>query len=480
MVHQARLTDDQRLTGELLVLDADGLRLRTPWAERLAVPRSCLEGVTQLPGRLLIRDEGFEDGLKVWKVSGSPAFSDKHHTSGQHSLVLAAPGQSAAYALPLPLPAGRLGVNFLGPETAAGARWQVEAEFQGPGEPRRVRVTIAGEGDSYDVSAPTPRDEGVRVPRKPGWHRLVVEFGERALLVTVDDALLWFSRRGPGGPLRQVRLFCAAAGGKAEPRGAVAFDDLTLERSVAVLPGPAEEEGQDDVWLASGDQLFGQVLRADRRGIDLQAAFGRRSFSWAEVRGVFPQRTPRAPQTTEGEHVRVWLRPAEGTEPDELEAVLVGLDDRRLTLRHPGLGDLEVPRARLQRLRPLFHGRRIELDNGSHRLGSRESPVPDARPRAEGPGVRYTFRLDAPPGEARLVLRLLQREGADTRTDVVLNGRRVEDLGRRAGGVVRRPLWLVVPLPRGGLREGDNVLEVRQADGRGLCAISDLAVEVPQ
>jgi hypothetical protein len=353
VVHQALLPGGQRLTGELLALDGEGLRLRTAWAGSLSVPRSSLEGVAQLPGQLLILDEDFENGLRLWKIQGTPAVSDRQQTSGRHSLVLDAPGQSAAYTVPVPLASGGLGINFHLPEGIAGALWQVEAQFQGAGEPRLVRATVAGPGEAYEVAAPAPREEGVRVPRKPGWHRLVVAFSDRSLLVTVDDAPLWFSHAGPGGPLRQVRLTCTAAPGKGEPRGAVAFDEFTLTRDVAVLPRPDGDGGQDELWLVSGDQLFGRVLRADRHGVDLQAAFGRRSFSWAEVRGVFPQRSPRPPQTGEGERVRVWLRPSAGTEPDVLEGVLRGLDDRRLTLRHPALGDVEVPRARLQRLWPL-------------------------------------------------------------------------------------------------------------------------------
>src|SRR5437588_311233 len=57
VVHRVFLTGDQHLSGELLALDDRALRLRTPWHERLAVPRGGLVGVTSLPGKLILRDE---------------------------------------------------------------------------------------------------------------------------------------------------------------------------------------------------------------------------------------------------------------------------------------------------------------------------------------------------------------------------------------------------------------------------------------
>lgn len=479
VVHQVRLPREQRLTGELLALDDKELRLRTPWRDRLAVPRGALVGVTSLPGKLILCDEDFENGLKAWKVTGEPKLTEKLRTSGERGLLFDAAGQSAAYVLPAPLDAGSLGINFHVPDAPAGARWLVEAEFRGAAGPKPVRVTVAEEADAYAVDAPAPRDKGSKVAREPGWHRLAVEFGTGALVVTVDDAVLWYSReKGPGGPLREVRLACVAE--KGAVRGAVAFDEFTLTRAVDVLARPAETSEQDEAWLASGDQLFGRLTRLDRRGLELEGRFGKRAYSWAEMRGAFPQRPAASATTTEGAHVRAWLRPAAGTEPDELEGVLRALDDRRLTLRHATLGDLDIDRARLLRLRPLFHGKRVELDNGAHHLGDKGRLAPGARPaRAEGSAREYKFRLGARPEAARLALTLLPLDG---RAEVVVNGRGAEDLGKyvgRAGDPVR----VLLPLPRDGLKVGENVVEVRvreEAGRRGSCVVSEVALEVPE
>jgi hypothetical protein len=480
VVHQVRLTRDQRLTGELLALDAGELRLRVPWRDRLAVPRGVLVGVTTLPGQAVLCDEDFEEGLKAWKLTGMPQVTARQHTSGENALLLDAPGQSAAYVLPSPPEAGSAAVNFCVPEEAAGAKWQVEAEFQGSAGARVVGVTVADARNAYAVDAPTPRDAGGEVARRPGWHRLAVEFGPTSLAVTIDDAVLWYSReKGPGGPLREVRLTCAAD--KGAVRGAVAFDEFTLTRAVEVLPRPADTAVQDEVWLTAGDQIFGRLTHLDRRGLEVEGRFGKRTCSWAEARGAFPKRPAAPPATTEGAHVRLWLRPAAGSEPDELEGVLHALDERRLTLRHAALGDLEIDRARLLRLKPLFHGKRIELDNGVRHLGEKGRLAPGVQPaRAEGPGVEYAVRLEGRPETARMALTLLPMEG---RAEVVVNGRVVEDLARYAGPKAQAAVPVRVPLPRDSLKAGDNVIEVRvreEAGRHGRCVVSEVALELPQ
>jgi hypothetical protein len=480
VVHQVILPGAQHLTGELLSLEAGELLLRMPGRGRLAVPRGAVVGVFNLPGRLVICDEDFEESLKAWKVTGAAKLSDRLYTSGKHGLVLDSPGQLATFALPAALPAGSLGLNCHCPEAFTGARWQLEAEFQGPSGAQVVRVVVAGEGRDFLAEAPTPRDEGAPVARTSGWHRLGMDFDATSLLVTIDDAVLWYSRgKGPAGPLREVRLACIS--GKGDARGAVTFDEFTLARAVDVLPRPINRTAQDDVWLAPGDELFGQVTRLDRRGLELQGRFGRRACSWGDVRGVIPSRAVATPATTAGAHVRVWLRPAAGREPDELDGVLRAFSERSLTLRHPALGDLEIERARLLRLKPLFQGQRVELDNSIRHLGEKGRTEPGLQPaQAEGPVVEYTLRLAALPLLTRLLLTVLPRGG---HAEVVVNGRQVADLDAYAG---RRPdaaVPVTLSLPRDALKAGDNIVGVRLRDEtgrRGSCLVSEVAAELAE
>src|SRR5262249_29494496 len=142
-------------------------------------------------------------------------------------------------------------------------------------------------------------------------------------------------------------------------------------------------------WLASGDQIFGRLTRLERRGLTLEGRLGQRVYTWGEARGAFLPRVAALPVTSQGAHVRLWLRPAVGSEPDELEGVLRAVGEQQLTSRHPALDDLDIERGRLLRVKPLFHGQRIELENGIRQLGEK---------------VEYTFSLQARPETARLAL----------------------------------------------------------------------------
>jgi hypothetical protein len=490
---RVHLRDGEQLTGQLLGLDGDKVCLRTAWADRLEVPRPAVAAVTALPGWRLVFADDFAAGLKTWAVGGKePAAAGE-----PPAVVLDAAGQELACTLPTPLPAGRVGINFQERDSPAGARWELEAAFERGRAPAAVvRVTVVGAGDHYRVAVPGLEGEQQPVARTPGWHRLVVQFTAGSLRVTCDDAVLWYTLRGgPGGSLRRVRLSCRAEDGVAT-RGAVAWADFTAEEAVEEPPRPDGDAGQDEVWLSAGDQLFGRVVRADRRAVELRGRSGSRTLPWSRVRGCYLRQASSPAHTTEGAHVRLDLSSGLSPDPDRLRGVVVALDGHRLTLRHALLGELALDRAAVRQVWPLFFGRRIELDGGFHHLGEagRLHPALDP-PRAEGPAWRGTFTLPAVPAEARLTLGVVHLLGpADPggaaladgglRTEVVVNGRRVDYLNRQVDRASREPRRLTVPLPADALRAGENVIELRQTPGPPAgrpahCGISGISLEIP-
>jgi hypothetical protein len=349
-VHRVLLPDGQHLTGQLLGLDEQRLRVRTTWADDLAVPRAAVVAVTQLPGRDTFFADDFEPDLRGWKTSGSPGLGEQRSPAGQHCLLLDRPGQAASHLLDPATEAGVFAVDFQHVGAVSGASWVVEAEFQNEGGVRTARVTVGGDGDAYGAEVPGLKGTGYRLPRAPGWHRLAVEFTPASLAITVDDRALWEADgRGPGGRLRRVRLTCSGVGSTGG--GAVAFADVSLSREVPEPRRPPGDPGQDEVWLQSGDQLFGRVPRADGRAVHVSGRFGERDLPWAEVRSIFLRRDRLAPAALDGERVRVWLQSGAGAERDELEGVVRGLDEHRLTLRSPLLGECRIERGRLRELR---------------------------------------------------------------------------------------------------------------------------------
>jgi hypothetical protein len=475
-LHRVVLRDGGRLTGQLLRLDKETLQLRTGWADRLQLPRAAVAAVTQLPGWRTLLAGPFADGLRRWEHKGNPRVADGG------SVVLDRPGQELSRATP-DLRAGRVGVNFRD-DGAAGARWSYRLRFGGD-KPLSLNVTAAGPGDAYSVEAAGLEGEVGCVKRTPGWHRLTVQFGPRSLRVLCDDAVLWYAREaGPGGPLRGVRLSCEAEAG-ADPAGKVTFAEFAVAAAEGERRRPPGDPAQDEVWTAAGDQWFGAVAAADALAIIAQGASGRRSLPWSEVRGLYPLRVELRPQTSDGAHVRVALRSGADPEPDVLEGVVTAIDDKQLTLRHGALGELVLPRPYLAEVRPLFFGRRLELDNGSHHLGAPGKATAGLPGKAEGLSWRKGVKLDTDPPDARLVAEVAGPVGGagrgGARAAVVVNGRVVDYLERSAAA----PRRVEVPLPRGALRAGENVVEVRltpdPTTGRHApCVVSGLALELPR
>jgi hypothetical protein len=171
--------------------------------------------------------------------------------------------------------------------------------------------------------------------------------------IRADDRLLWYSLiHGPGGPLRQVRLLCASNKPGAI-RGQVTFAHVVVERTISEKRRPAGDPDQDELWLAGGDQVFGRVVSADRRSVELKSRFGTRRFDWTALRGWFLKVEKANTPPGRGPAVRLWLRTGLGPTLDELEGSLDVLDARRVRIRHPLLGEVTIPRSRVARLKKL-------------------------------------------------------------------------------------------------------------------------------
>jgi hypothetical protein len=493
--HRVLLRDGQQLTGQLLGLDRDTLTLRTAWAERLELPRAAVAALLHLPGYRTLIEDDYADA-KNWNTTGNPTAGG----ADAPTLLLNQSGQSAAFSLAAPLAAGRVGVNFLEKEPAAGLRWQLELTFQeGQKRPRQLSVTLAGEGDTYEVDPGGVEGTAAAVARSPSWHRLVVQFTPASLRFGCDDAVLWYNLdKGPGGTLRQVNLRCLTAKDGDKTGGALAFTAFSVAGAVEEPPHPPGDGTQDEVWLADGDQLFGQVVRADRRSVEIRGRYGSRTLPWADLRGCFLRYQAAPPHTTEGAHVRLALRNGLDPQPDLLDGVVKRLDEKQLTLAHALLGELRLERGRVQEVRPLFFGQRIELDNGLHHLGEEGKVV--ARqglpPRAEGTQLRRTFTLTGVPAQARLTLQVVQLSGwgeglgrepeeGTFQTQVIVNDRRVDYLERLVDRATAEPRRLSIPLPRVVLGAGENVLVIRQVPDREKSrfphgGVSALVIEIPR
>jgi hypothetical protein len=254
-----------------------------------------------------------------------------------------------------PILAGRVGVNFQERGPARGARWTVELLFQQGERKQRVTLTTAGADGRYEVDAGGLKGTAQKVSTTLGWHRLIVQFSKRSLRLTIDDDVLWYNLdEGPGGDLQRVAIACKRSSVNEEVRGAVTWTEFSIERAVDEHPQPPAENDQDAVRLLDDDQLFGRIVRADRRTIQIEGRFGKRSLPWTAVSGCSFRRPVAPPKANEGAKVRLLVHSGLCAELDMLEGVVTAQGERRIVLRHALLGELTLERGRVreQRARP--------------------------------------------------------------------------------------------------------------------------------
>jgi hypothetical protein len=346
-----QLPGGQHVSGELLGVSADRLTFRTGWASRLRLPRAGL-ALGPLPGWRAVALDSFDDGLRAWTVHGKPTVASVEKALYPHAVVLQSVEDSLGYALPSPLAEGRVGINFREQDGPAGAAWLLEAVFGTKEQTRRVRITVAGPQDHYRVQVEGLTGTAQTVKRTPGWHRLTLRFTATSLQVACDDAVLWYNlEKGPGLPLRKIELRCTLIENAEPTRGGVAWTAFCVERAVHETPRPPTDPEQDEVWLDTGDQLFGKILSADQRELSLQGRFGKQSIPWLRLQGCSFRRAEQAPAPL-GVRVRLHLHSGLGPNADILDGVLRRLDERRLVLQHALLGELTIERAWVRSLEP--------------------------------------------------------------------------------------------------------------------------------
>jgi hypothetical protein len=358
---RVHLWNGERITGQILELNKDTLRLRTAWAARLELPRSAVASIEPLPGWRTLLDEDFRRGpgeaaasANGLRFTGEPTFADAADGTSARALVLRTVGQKLDCTLPKPIEAGRVGVNFEEREKVSGARWTVELLFQRGELARHVTIAVAGDGEHYTVDTGGLSGTARQVARTPGWHRLIVQYSKQSLRLTCDDALMWHNlEEGPGGRLRQVTIQCQRSQQRGAVRGAVAWTEFCIDRAVDEHPQPPTESEQDAVRLLDDDQLFGRILHADRRTIQIEGRFAKRALSWTLVSGCTFRRRAAVAKANEEAKIRLLIHSGLCAENDVVEGVVTALDERRLVLRHSLLGEVRLERGGVRELRPL-------------------------------------------------------------------------------------------------------------------------------
>ena len=501
---QVRLGSGRKVSGQLLGLDRTTVKLAPATGPKpLTIARGGVSALVQRPGEVEALRDGFEalDPTR-WSQTGRPVASAAKAQEGERALRLPASGSSVTARVAEPIASGRFELAFWDDgKRVAGQRWYVDLTCRkGVSDLGTVRVVLGWSDEAMSVETPGGPALTVQpLARKPGWHRLALRFDAERTSVSVDGDDLAHGR-GLGGPVVEVRIAAEATGATRAPAGLAAIvDDLRLVRFAEPSGLYEVDPTQDEIRMASGDQLFGQVESADASGL-LGTLEGKPlSAPWSEVSGVHFRRAPATSELMGGAWASVQWRTAPGDDPrdlDEVEGAIAALSVTELSLDVPFVGRVVIPRSSLTRVVPRGRGMRLVIDASTHHIGDRFVPDMDP-PQAQEAPVAISFRLTKPPeGGATLLIdaeKVIAEEGVpeyselvkkgELRTGLTLDGRRLDDLNGHVTPNLDAPQRLRIPIPAGLLKAGENTLTIEQAGTkadprlRDNLGISRIAIE---
>jgi hypothetical protein len=470
-----------RVSGSLREISPEKVRFSVLWQPgEITLPRACLQSAVQRPGEARVLVEGFESLDPVrWTIIGKPEVVEEPHLLDRRSLRIPAGGTTLSYRLEEPLARGRVDIAFHDSgKVVPGRQWYLEFAFRGS---TAVRVNLGWSEETLAVaSSPSGPSLAVqRLARRPGWHRLSLRFGPSQTEVSVDGKEL-ANGRETDGPLTGIRLISSdSAAGSTATDLAGYVDDLQIVRLVEPPASHESDFTQDEARLVVGDQLFGEVTKADIQGVAMKVDGQPISLSWGEVSGLYFRRRALQAKPIEGLLARVEWRAAAGEDAADLdyaEGALTGLTDKTLTFQTPYAGTLTIPRNQVRRLKVLGTGQRVVIDATSHHLGDELSTIPPLLDPVEPEGgtLERSFDLgQVPKAGGFVVLNVLEvvnensepnywqqvRDGY-LRTFVWLNGQRIDYINHYVKTSNKTPESIKIPIPAGLARAGKNTLRI--------------------
>jgi hypothetical protein len=484
---QVLVGESARISGQIRSIGAHAVGLAVPWqSAEVRVARPGVQAVLQRPGEARVFVEPF---LRIdparWTITGKPELvPDPDDGTKPGGVKLPAGGASLLRRIDEPPIAGRLELSFRDEgRIVAGQQWMLDVVFRGASGPATLRIVLGWGEESLAVESPDgPSLPVQRLARTAGSHRLAVRFGPDQLELSVDAKELAYGK-GPAGPLESIRIATSPTTGAGEPPSGLAglVREVQLVR-FAEPPASLEiDPSQDEARLVLGDQLYGMIRESDAERVAIVVGDRPVLLDWSRVAGLHFRRTPAAGTPVEGALARVeWLDVpgAPARELDFAEGAVTALSDATITLATPYAGKLTIPRDRLVRLRVLDPGWFQVIDPAAHHLGDNISSSPPLLdpPLPEGGVLERSFELKAVTAAPTfLVLDVVQVVGetagtpysnlvqkGELRTNVAINGRRVDYLNRFITTTNETPERVRIPIPKGLLRAGRNTLRIEQ------------------
>jgi hypothetical protein len=470
----ARLGRLERVATREVTLDKHAGRFATSFGD-IEAPIQRIHSIELLPGGQRVLD-AFDDGPINARVTGSAQLDDSRSVSAPNSLRLSQPKGLAEWQIEPTIASGTFRMRYFdNGAVQVGRTWTIRFDFA---EANDASITLTpGWADSVvraEAGAALPGTT-YSAPRKTDWRLVEVSYGDIGIFVTIDGITVVSALELPvARRLERVTVAIAAPANDARQEeldsAAVWIDDVSLADSRSATTRWIVDPTQFDVLAHNGDQWFGTGLSANQKAIRLRSSSeSELSLPWSSLQSIrFPARTFE-PLIWTGEVGR--LQTLDGT---SIMASLLSADDAQWRIAHPVLGERSVPLEQVAVWRPQVLGRHSQVFDGALHLGSKivdsfENPLTD--------GTRLLVDADIANPTRGAVMTVSQQgmegmgedspfskvlESGGLRTELWVNGAKVDYLNRLLEGRPTGPREILVSLKPAWLKAGINSIELRQ------------------
>lgn len=465
------------INGDILHIGFDSSQPSTfkmPFALPGELKRSAVSSLSQLAGLQCLL---FEDFSKTGREFDQAR-------SGQRAGPIGPASQGLMYKAPQPLPAGRLQFSFyIDPELQPDGTVSCRLQFGGM-KPFEVALDIVDAATTYRTHFPAGfAVDHQLVRRSSGWHVAQFHWEASKIAVTVDDFLVASAglNRDQAGSFSSIEFKSTLQSSR------VWLDDLALCGPRSDSTSPVLERDIDQIDLANGDQVFGQIQRLNSHELEFGVNSESTAVDWSSiVRVHFAKR--RAPVTPVAGWITAiefqpWSVAPNLDDCDALRGAIQSISEGGCVVEHPLCGRLMINWTEIRQIQPDYWGQEWVLEGGPRHLGD-EIKSALMVPTNEGTRLQWSFNLAAESsGVASVTFDAADLEpcGKGTRphkwldelrrgrliSELWINEKRIAILNQYITGraSVDQPHRLRIPLPDKCVKKGQNNISIRLVAG---------------
>ncbi len=284
---QAILVNGDRFACNLAEIESNALILDSPWFQGLRVRRSMIRSLERPVGWTPWLHQDLVKDVRGWKEirdtgeSASPL--------GMTGLTLGASTKTLQFTPEAPLACGLIVLLLKNASPKEASRWQLRLVIERDGalQPLIMQLHVNG-NTKFQADGLEFRERSARLDGDS--FLIEIELGQKFFAASVNRHLIAWNEQGlPNARLRALSLEAVEGQPDQKPVKLIVQEFAVARRLESLRRPPAHPE-VDEVWLESGDQVFGEFRAINSQQLQLMASHTLRRIPCSQVRGLYPKK----------------------------------------------------------------------------------------------------------------------------------------------------------------------------------------------